>query len=423
MDLLNRENEFLEYRYLLEISKKEEQYLNFFWIGFTAYSVTSSFITESHYLILLFQLIQMISLVLIFYGAIHLVKYKFDNNYLAVVFTFYLLWLVFIFLGVYKYFNYSFFKSNFLGAPSGPMLYFAPLILLFPRNLCYYKKIFDVILIFAIFYLLYDFIFIKKLLSSDTSDKRNTYIIESISTLAFPVGFMVLTLFYHSLKKQVFATGIVLLAIFFAIIRARRGLIIMYAEIILFGYIIYFFSSGKKLLLTYLTAVFFIAGVTYYFHLYRPNENKIFRFLLERGDEDTRTGVELYFYDDMKTKDWIVGRGIQGEYFCPDIEEDQLTNYRQTIETGYLQTILNGGLVSLGLFLLIAVPAFIKGIFFSKNILSKGAGLWVFMSMVNSYPATVNAFTLDYLLVWVSIGICYSKEIRSIPEFELKKFF
>ena len=157
--------------------------------------------------------------------------------------------------------------------------------------------------------------------------------------------------------------------------------------------------------------------------MYRPHENKIFGFLIERGDEDTRTGVELYFYDDMKTKDWIVGRGIEGEYFCPDIEEDQLTDYRQTIETGYLQTILNGGLISLCLYLLIAIPALIKGFFFSKNILSKAAALWILMSIINSYPTTINAFTLDYLIVWVSIGICYSKEIRRIPEFELQKFF
>jgi hypothetical protein len=357
-----------------------------------------------------------------FYGAIHVIKYKFDNDYLAIIFTFYLLWLLIIFAGVYKFFNYSFFKSSFLGAPSGPLLYFAPIILLFPRKLGYYKKLFDVIIIFGIFYILFDFVFIKHLLSSDSSDKRNNAIVETLSDLSFPCGFILLTLYYHSAKKQVIAAGVVLLALLFAVIRARRGLIVMYSEIILFGYIIYFFTSRSKVLITYLSIIFFIGGLTYYFHMYRPHESKIFGFLLERGDEDTRTGVELYFYDDMKTKDWIIGRGVKGEYFCPDIEEDQATNYRDTIETGYLQTILNGGLISLGLYLLIAIPAFIKGIFFSRNILSKAAGLWVLMSIVNSYPATINAFTLNYLLVWISIGICYSKEIRRVSESEVRHF-
>jgi hypothetical protein len=141
---------------------------------------------------------------------------------------------------------------------------------------------------------------------------------------------------------------------------------------------------------------------------------------LERGDEDTRSAVEIYFYDDMKTKDWIIGKGINGEYFAPDIEKEQLTNYRSNIETGYLQTILKGGLISLGLFILIAVPALLKGIFYSRNILSKAAGIWILMALINSYPSTVNTFTLRYLLVWISIGICYSKEIRQMENSYIK---
>ena len=91
----------------------------------------------------------------------------------------------------------------------------------------------------------------------------------------------------------------------------------------------------------------------------------------------TQERVELYFYDDMKTKDWIIGRGINGEYFLSNVEENQITNYRRNIETGYLQTILKGGLISLGLFIFIAIPALIKGLFYSKNILSKAAAIWI----------------------------------------------
>ena len=169
----------------------------------------------------------------------------------------------------------------------------------------------------------------------------------------------------------------------------------------------------------YFTLLLTLLGFLYAFQLYKPTDNKIFGFLLEKGDEDTRTGIELYFYDDMKSKDWIVGRGIEGQYFCPDIEEDQVTNYRKNIETGYLQTILKGGLISLGLFLLIALPAVIKGVFFSKNIFSKAAGIWVLLSIINSYPTIVNGFTLEYLLVWFSIGICYSSKIRQMSELDI----
>jgi hypothetical protein len=163
-----------------------------------------------------------------------------------------------------------------------------------------------------------------------------------------------------------------------------------------------------------------IVSALYINGVYRPHNNHLFGYLLERGDEDTRSAVEIYFYDDMKTKDWIIGKGINGEYFAPDIEKEQLTNYRSNIETGYLQTILKGGLISLGLFILIAVPALLKGIFYSRNILSKAAGIWILMALINSYPSTVNTFTLRYLLVWISIGICYSKEIRQMENSYIK---
>jgi len=53
--------------------------------------------------------------------------------------------------------------------------------------------------------------------------------------------------------------------------------------------------------------------------------------------EDTRSGVEICFYQDMGIKDWIIGRGMIGEYFCPGIDPNEVTSYRglsrQTILT------------------------------------------------------------------------------------------
>jgi hypothetical protein len=136
--------------------------------------------------------------------------------------------------------------------------------------------------------------------------------------------------------------------------------------------------------------------------------------IAERGDENTRKGVELYFYNDMGTDDWIVGRGINGEYYCPDVTEDQSSNYRDLIETGYLQIILKGGLIRLILFLLISIPAVFLGLFSSKNLLSKASAIWIIIALISLYPSTVESFSLQYLLVWISIGICYSKEIRNL---------
>jgi len=118
--------------------------------------------------------------------------------------------------------------------------------------------------------------------------------------------------------------------------------------------------------------------------------------------------------------DWVIGRGMRGEYYSPTMEDG---NFRGTIETDYLNMILKGGLINLVLLLMILVPAIFNGIFRSKNTLSKAAGLWIFIWLLNTYPSTVQVFSLYYMLVWICAGICYSTTIRNIPEKFLITYF
>ncbi|MEJ7675725.1 MAG: hypothetical protein WKF59_24220 [Chitinophagaceae bacterium] len=303
----------------------------------------------------------------------------------------------------------------------GMMPYFAPLILLFPQTFSFYKKAFDVIIILAAFYILYDFAFIKDLLTSDDT-KSSIEIVESSALLSIPACFMLLTFPYHSFKRKIFTVIVIMLTLLFAIIRARRGLIAICITQIAFSYLLYLSNSKNKLLLIFATIFIFSIGTIYVSDIYLGKKNNIFSFLSERGTEDTRTNVELFFYADMKDKDWIIGKGIDGEYFCPDIDED-ISGYRYVIETGYLQMILTGGIIKLLLTLLITLPVVYRAIFHSKNTLSKAAGIWILLWALYLYPATTEAFTMYYLLLWISVGICYSKEIRNTPENYIKKFF
>jgi hypothetical protein len=232
---------------------------------------------------------------------------------------------------------------------------------------------------------------------------------------------MLLTFPYHSLKRKIFTVIVIMLTLLFAIIRARRGLIAICITQIAFSYLLYLFNSKSKLLLIFAT-IFISIGTIYVSVIYLGKKDNIFSFLTERGTEDTRTNVELFFYADMKDKDWIIGKGIDGTYFCPDIDEDT-SGYRYVIETGYLQMILTGGIIKLLLTLLITLPVIYRGIFRSKNTLSKAAGIWVLLWALYLYPATTEAFTMYYLLLWIAVGICYSKEIRNTPENYIKKFF
>jgi hypothetical protein len=145
---------------------------------------------------------------------------------------------------------------------------------------------------------------------------------------------------------------------------------------------------------------------------------------IDRISQDSRSEVEQYFFRDLKPIDWIIGKGINGKYFCPIGDGlGGITILRNGIETDYLNIILKGGIISLGLKLLIAIPAIINGLFHSKNLLSKAAGIWIFFYLIDLYPSPVTTFSLNYLLVWISIGICYSKELRDLSDDGIKKVF
>ena len=305
----------------------------------------------------------------------------------------------------------------------GILLYFVPLLILFPKELNFYKKIFDLIVIFGIFFLICDVLFVRELLdrSMETRD-----VIETLArSLAWPSGFILLTSIYHSNKRKLFALGVVVVALLLAIYKARRGLSLTLGTILIFSFFSYLASSRQKILIIYLSALLATIGLIYASSIYNINNNKLLNFIAQRGEEDTRTGVELYFYNDMHLKDWVIGRGINGQYFCPGIDEDSDTpsDYRTVIETGYLQIILKGGIIRLILFLFIVVPAVFLGLFYSKNLLAKGSALWIIIALLSLYPATVESFSLQYFLVWISVGICYSKKIRNYNNEYLFSFF
>lgn len=405
------------------IPKSQNRNLNIFWAGFIIYFMAYTLSATNYVSFIVFQAIQIIGVVLIIFPLFKIVSFKIDNSYLRVVYIIYCSWLGFLILqGLGLLLDYGFLK-NFLFDPTyGGILYLAPLLLVFPQNLTSYKKIFDVIFIMCVIYIIYDIVFLRDLLNSDWENLQSQGMVELSSDLSFPCGFLLLTYPYHSKHRNILAVLAIALTLLFSIIRARRGLILMTSGIILASYLLYFFTTRKKILVIYLSILAVSVVSIYAVAVYKPNKN-IFGGIMHRGAEDTRTGVELFFYADMNLKDWIIGRGINGVYYCPGIVEDAPTNYRSVIETGYLQTILKGGLMSLGLFLLIAIPAIIYGLFYSKNLLSKGSAIWILLALLSMYPATVNSFTLRYLLVWVAIGICYSKSIRNLPEFRLKEYF
>jgi len=402
--------------------KTRDIVLSLFWLGFIVYTASYTISTTDQVNYIVCNVLQILGILLFIPSAAALIHVRIENSYLKVVYLLYCTWLLSILFRGIK-FDYISVKTLLFDPYYGMFLYFVPFALLMPVTPGFMKKLFNVIVILGIVYIIFILIFLKQVLIP-YYNVRSQAIIEYFSQqLSLPVGFLLLTFIYHSKKKNIFALLLMGATFILSVIRARRGLMFMSFSMLLFTYLVYQFVTKTKIVNVILSFFFIIIIVFGAVRIYENNRTDTFGLITKRIGEKTRTTVEAYFIRDFDTNDWIIGRGVNGVYFCPGVmdEENKISIYRKVIETGYLQVILKGGIISLVLFLLIALPAMFLGILRSGNILSKAAGIWIFLFLIFMYPGSLAIFSFHYILVWISIGICYSDKIRNMSDDELKE--
>ena len=148
-----------------------------------------------------------------------------------------------------------------------------------------------------------------------------------------------------------------------------------------------------------------------------------FSFIMERGTEDSRTGIHDAFYADMTIVDYIFGRGINGTYYDPLIIFQDINFQRRGIETGYLNIILHAGLLYLIPYLILCVTSVYNGLFKSKNTLVQSFAVYILintlMLAIGSYPV----FNLRFFLLWVGILICNNRFISCMSNYEIRSYY
>ncbi|NVO20120.1 MAG: O-antigen ligase family protein [Bacteroidetes bacterium] len=393
--------------------------IHYFWLGFIITTVNYTLMVCYSTPNKTFIYFQILGILILVSASLKLVKFNIKNKYLKTVFILYLIWAAITVLRGFSM-NKDYLMIFLVNAYSGIFLYLAPLILLIPLNLIYIKKLFNTIIVINIIYLLCSLFFIGQLLGSDSESGQQ--ILENLARfLSIPCGFILLLNSYQSKGRNIIPLITLLLTLLFAVARARRGLLFVTLNIGVFSFLFYYYANKGNLLKRFLPLALLPFFLVYASKFVETNKTNFLGNLYDRLDEDTRSGVVECYLLDMGSNDWLIGRGINGEYFCP-LFPDSNTDYRDSIENDFLQIILKGGIVSLGILLLIGIPAAIKGLFFSNNLLSKAAGLWIIFWIVNMYPTTVTAFSLNYLIVWMCFGICFSPEIRRMPDDTIKDF-
>lgn len=405
-------------------NRKDSLLLNLFWLGFMIY-ITSYAISSTNQVNFVFvNVLQIIGLALLLPSAVVIMQFRIENKYLRTLFVLYIFWLLTVVIRGFS-FDYDFLKQMLFSPMRGVLVYFIPLVVLIPLNAVFFRKLVGTILFLGFCFLIFSVVSSRQLLFP-----VNYYLSQGIfetysQHLSLPLGFILLTYIYHTSSRNLFALFLMMMTFLLAVLRARRGMIFLSFNILFLSFIVYQWINKTRVVRIVLLGFVIIIAAYSAMKLYENNRKDTFSLITERIDDDTRSEVETYFYRDFKIKDWIIGRGINGQYFCPGVEDAEggISIYRSVIETGFLQIILNGGMISLLLFMLISIPALVKGIFHSNNLLSKAAGIWILLFYIYAYPGTPTIFSLNYIMVWISIGACYSQPLRDLSDNEILAWF
>lgn len=402
------------------------RYLNIFWISVVLYSSGYAFSTSLSALAAIFQGLQIIGIFGMFFSLANLASVQKLNIYFLLLFIVYILWqLFFVLRGNFEDVEYEQLKSFFFDGNYGLFCLFVPLTGLLPVTLFNVKKLFDACFISFFLYLLFTILVMPVLFHPDPNDAVSREAFEaSVKFLAFPVGFVLLTFDLQSNRRKLFALLVFSVVIFFALFRARRGILMISGIVAVFAFTFYFFRSSNKL--GWILGVIYLLILGYQFYLVEYSFSKI-TFLgniFERGLENTRSYVEECFFSSMSTLDWIIGKGYNRGYHCPGIDDAIFKGgMRTVIETDYLQLILTGGLVNLMLLLAIVLPAVYLGLFHSSNLFCKKAATWIIIWLFFLYPSNGYTFSIFHISMWLMVAICYNDNFRSLTNQTIINYF
>lgn len=346
-----------------------------------------------------------------------------ESSYLKKALILLTVWVIYImFNGLIL--NYDYIKE-YLFETYRVLPYLIPFILLVPLyKPVFIKKLWSLsYLLGQMFLILFPIYLVLEIYKDQTFTEMYIWI------FATGPAFLLLTSKYHTNKKIILSVVVVFMAFTLATLLARRNIMLTYAGFMFASFWIYLFynkiiSFRKKIFALALSILLLCGGL----FIFLSNQQTIFSKITKRAGLNTRDVVFLGFTVEMNKdrKYLLFGKGVNGTYYAPGVDKDftrkRLTyrnqDYRLHIENGYMQLILNGGIVYLLLFSAILVPAGFLGIFRSNNLYVKGCGVLIFLWLIDMIPFGVASFSFRYLLVWICVGICFSRQLRLLDEDE-----
>lgn len=146
-----------------------------------------------------------------------------------------------------------------------------------------------------------------------------------------------------------------------------------------------------------------------------------FRFIQKRGMEDTREAVDKSLLAQMNDWQMIFGKGLNGRYYHNlHLPNDEFRGWRYMTETGFYLLVLKGGYFFAFLYISLLIIPVIKGLFCSRNLLSKAFASYILLSLLELYPWGHPTFNFKFLMIWIGVSLCMSKKFRNIDNKQIK---
>ncbi len=196
------------------------------------------------------------------------------------------------------------------------------------------------------------------------------------------------------------------------------------------------FLNVIRLTLFIAPMVLFGLAVTNIFNVFKADEylqgdyiettqNAEGEFVEENLIQDTRT----FLYTEVlatakKYNTWVFGRsparGNETEWFAAWALEHYGRPERPANEVAILNIFTWTGVIGVILYALIFYRASYLAINKSNNIFIKIIGVYMAFRWLYAWVEDINNFSLNYLLIWVSLGMCYSKAFRTMNNLQMK---
>ena len=177
--------------------------------------------------------------------------------------------------------------------------------------------------------------------------------------------------------------------------------------------------------------IFLVLGITNQYNIFKPTDDiDKYAIAYDNGVEsnlatDTRTFLYQEVFSSMQANhSFIFGEGAAAKYRTEYFEGGGAQNNgRFGAEVGFLNTLLYSGIIGILSYALVLFSAIYYGITRSNNFFCKMLALFLAFRWIVFFIEDFTVYDTNYFFLWLSVGLCLSKEFRALTDADIKQYF